>query len=423
MSGPVPPLALYVHMPWCVRKCPYCDFNSHPLSRRGLPEQAYVEALIDDLTFAAAGCRGREIVSVFFGGGTPSLFSPASIAAVLACARSLFKLAPLTEVTLEANPGAVERGSFEGYRNAGINRVSLGAQSFDNSTLALLGRVHGSGEIRQAARELQAAGLDNFNIDLMYALPHQSVPQALHDVECALALGPTHISHYQLTLEPGTDFAKRPPDLPGDELAYEMQLACQDRLSSAGYRHYEVSAYARDARQCAHNLNYWEFGDYLGIGAGAHGKLTEPGTNKVTRSARVRQPLRYLAAISPDARVATSRTVSDRDLAFEFFLNVLRLEGGFEPALFEARTGLGWGQVSDRVELARQRMLLAGGDKGRWKPTALGWRFLDDLQMIFLPDTSGEKSTEAGSAGSKTAQLFTVGPGPEISPRYESYPK
>jgi oxygen-independent coproporphyrinogen-3 oxidase len=397
------PLGLYVHMPWCVRKCPYCDFNSHALSREGLPEQAYVQALLDDLAFAARDVRDREIISVFFGGGTPSLFAPESIARVLARARNFFELGPFTEITLEANPGTVERGSFAGYRDAGINRVSLGAQSFDDGQLASLGRVHRHEETWRAVADLRAAGIRNFNLDLMYALPGQSLAAALQDIESALDAAPSHISHYQLTLEPGTAFARKPPELPDDELSYEMQLACQARLAARGYRHYEVSAYARDSTHCLHNLNYWQFGDYLGIGAGAHGKLTDPETGAVIRSARVRAPARYLAAASAAARIDELRVVNTEELPFEFFLNAMRLVDGFESRLFEARTGLRWPDIANQVEQAQQRRLLQALPDGRWRPSALGRRFLDDLQMIFLPATAGEKSTRGRSEASRSA--------------------
>ena len=270
------PLALYVHLPWCVSKCPYCDFNSHAIPAAGIPRNAYLAALLDDLEYATEGLAGREISSVFFGGGTPSLFAAEAIAAVLQRARQLLPVVADVEVTLEANPGTVEHGAFAGYRDAGVNRVSLGAQSFNDRHLASLGRIHAHGEIEAAVAELRAAGLTNFNLDLMYGLPRQTLAEALLDVDRAIELAPRHISHYQLTLEPGTAFEKRPPELPDDETAFAMQGACQERLAAAGYRQYEVSAYAQAGSECRHNLNYWRFGDYLGIGAGAHGKTTDP---------------------------------------------------------------------------------------------------------------------------------------------------
>ncbi len=385
MTLRAPPLALYVHLPWCVRKCPYCDFNSHAMPAAGLPERAYLAALLDDLDFAARDCAGRELVSVFFGGGTPSLFAAESIGRVLERARHLFHPAIDFEVTLEANPGTVERGRFADYRGAGVTRVSLGAQSLDDERLAALGRIHSSRETRAAVEELRVAGLDNFNLDLMYALPQQTLEGALADLEQALGLGPVHVSHYQLTLEPGTAFERRPPPLPDDESAFAMQEASASRLAAAGFRHYEVSAWSVPGRECRHNINYWNFGDYLGIGAGAHGKLTDPDAGAVVRTARVRNPGRYLAAPAPEARVEDSRRVGADDLAFEFFLNVLRLVDGFSCAAFESRTGLSWSSVAGPVAEAESRGLLRAEPAGRWVPTPLGRRFLNDLQALFLP--------------------------------------
>jgi oxygen-independent coproporphyrinogen-3 oxidase len=380
-----PPLSLYVHLPWCVRKCPYCDFNSHAVPAAGLPERAYVEALLDDLEYAALGCPGRPLRSVFFGGGTPSLFAAASIEQLLARAKQLFAADAGLEVTLEANPGTVERGRFEEYRDAGVTRVSLGAQSFDDRCLAALGRIHSRGDTLAAVAELRTAGLDNFNLDLMYALPGQTPDDALADLEQALELGPAHVSHYQLTLEPGTAFERRPPQLPDEDEAFAMQVACQSRLAAAGFEQYEVSAYASGARECRHNLNYWRFGDYVGIGAGAHGKLTDPIVGSVTRTARVRQPGRYLAARSPVDRVEETRVLSADDLAFEFCLNALRLVAGFDAELFEARTGLPWSVLAAPLAAARARGLMTLGADRKLAPTTLGRQFLNDLQAIFLP--------------------------------------
>ena len=384
-----PPLSLYVHLPWCVRKCPYCDFNSHALPARGVPEAAYLAALLDDLDYAARDCEGRTLVSVFFGGGTPSLFSADAIGRIVEGAvRRLGAIADL-EVTLEANPGTVERGRFAAYRDAGVNRVSLGAQSFNGRHLAALGRIHARDETLAAVDELRAANLDNFNLDLMYALPEQSLDEALADLEQAIALGPAHLSHYQLTLEPGTAFERRPPRLPDEDTAYAMQVAAQARLASAGYRHYEVSAYAQPGRECRHNLNYWRFGDYLGIGAGAHGKVTDAVHGRVIRSARVKQPGRYLAATEPADRLDEMREVRAADLPFEFCLNALRLREGFDAASFESRTGQPWSTVAGSVAAAMEKGLLAAGPDGRWAPTELGARFLNDLQAMFLPGAAG----------------------------------
>jgi oxygen-independent coproporphyrinogen-3 oxidase len=381
-----PPLSLYVHLPWCVRKCPYCDFNSHAVPSAGLPEGAYLAALLEDLEFAARRADGREIVSVFFGGGTPSLFSARAIGALLARLRELLPVAGDVEVTLEANPGTVEHGAFSTYRAAGINRVSLGAQSFDDRRLAALGRIHAGGEIDAAVAELRAAGIDNFNLDLMYGLPGQAPEGALRDLERAVALGPSHISHYNLTLEPDTAFERRPPQLPDEEAVFEMQASCQELLAASGFSQYEVSAYARPARRCRHNLNYWEFGDYLGIGAGAHGKLSDVACGRVCRTERVRQPGRYMAAARPEERIAGERAVVGGELAFEFCLNALRLREGFDAPVFEARTGLPWSEVASAVAAAEARGLLAAEPGGRWVPTELGRRFLNDLQAMFLPE-------------------------------------
>ncbi len=379
-----PPLALYVHLPWCVRKCPYCDFNSHAAPAAGIPQEVYIAALLDDLLFAAQGLAQRPLVSVFFGGGTPSLVAAAAIGRILAQARRSFPATEALEVTLEANPGTIEHGRFAEYRAAGVNRVSLGAQSFDDRHLGALGRIHAAGDTLAAVAELVESGIDNFNLDLMYALPRQSLQEAVADVERAIELAPTHISHYQLTLEPGTAFERHPPPLPDDDASLAMQFACQERLAAAGYLQYEVSAYARPGRQCAHNLNYWRFGDYVGIGAGAHGKLTDPATRTVVRTARVRQPTRYMAAVQPQDRLAEVRTVAAHELPFEFGLNALRLVEGFDAALFEERTGLGWGAIEAPLAAAQVRGLIAQDVDGWWVPTPRGQRFLNDLQALFI---------------------------------------
>ncbi|MGB6603573.1 MAG: radical SAM family heme chaperone HemW [Steroidobacteraceae bacterium] len=376
-----PPLALYVHFPWCVRKCPYCDFNSYTLHGE-LPESAYVERLARDLDAQAALVAGRELASVFLGGGTPSLFSPEAVARVLEAARRRLPLAADCEVTLEANPGTIERGRFAEYRAAGVTRVSLGAQSFDAQRLAALGRIHSPGETRVAAAELHAAGLTNFNLDLMYALPGQDAAGALRDVEEALALAPAHLSHYQLTLEPGTLFAAQPPPLPDDDLAAAMHAACSARLAGAGFAHYEVSAYARAGAQCRHNLNYWTFGDYLGIGAGAHGKLTFAARGEIVRTVQPREPRRYLAAAEDPA---TRRAVPRRELPFEFMLNALRLTAGFELTGYEERTGLAAVELASQIGPLIERALLVR-TPGGYRASPLGLRFLNDLLLEFLPE-------------------------------------
>jgi putative oxygen-independent coproporphyrinogen III oxidase len=385
MALSAPPLALYLHFPWCVSKCPYCDFNSHTLHGE-LPQRAYQDALLVDLDAQRPQVPNRRLVSLFLGGGTPSLFAPEAIARLLSDIAARLKVEAGAEVTLEANPGTIERGRFADYRAAGINRVSLGAQSFDPKMLERLGRIHSAQETRVAVGELRAAGLDNFNLDLMYALPGQDLAGALADVRAAIELEPAHLSHYQLTMEPGTVFGGRPPaGLADDELSYEMQLRCQAELGAAGYAKYETSAYARPGAQCAHNLNYWNFGDYLGIGAGAHGKLSQAADGVVARTVREREPRRYLARGHEGP--ARTTPVRPEDLPFEFMMNALRLSAGFNTALFESRTGLGWGAAKGPVERLAGRGLMERlpTHSDTWAPTELGRRFLNDLIAEFLP--------------------------------------
>ena len=393
-----PPLALYVHFPWCVRKCPYCDFNSYALN--GEPPQApYLARLARDIEAQAPQVAGRKLASVFFGGGTPSLFSPEAIGRVLQAARRQLPLAADAEVTLEANPGAIERGAFREYRAAGVTRVSLGAQSFDARALERLGRIHSPAETRRAAAELHAAGLPNFNLDLMYGLPGQDLAAAVRDIEEALALSPTHLSHYHLTLEPGTVFAARPPALPDEDECAAMSEECASRLSAAGFAQYEVSAYARPGAQCRHNLNYWTFGDYLGIGAGAHGKLTFDAAGRIVRTTQLREPRRYLAAA--DAALAV-RTIAPRELPFEFMLNALRLTAGFAEASFILRTGLPWHAVAAPVRAALAAGLLVRTAEG-YRPSEHGLRFLNDLLLAFLPETP--KKTGASALSMATPEV------------------
>jgi putative oxygen-independent coproporphyrinogen III oxidase len=386
-----PPLSLYVHFPWCVRKCPYCDFNSHAL-RTELPESEYIQALENDLAAQAAEVQGRPVISVFLGGGTPSLFSPEAIGRFLSFARRHLDLPPTAEVTMEANPGTIERGVFTGYREAGVNRVSLGAQSFDARRLATLGRIHSPDETRRAAEELHAAGLANFNLDLMYALPGQDLAGAVADIEQALSLSPAHLSHYQLTIEPGTVFAASPPALPTDDAGVEMLAACQEHMARRGFSQYEVSAYARTERRCRHNLNYWTFGDYLGIGAGAHGKLTFPDTQTIVRTTQLREPRRYLSA-PPGANKRS--VVSDADLPFEFMLNALRLTHGFEIDTFAARTGLAWESLERSLRHLTSRGLIELQGR-RCRPTTLGSRFLNDVLLTFMPENAGHRVLSTG---------------------------
>jgi putative oxygen-independent coproporphyrinogen III oxidase len=378
------PLGLYVHLPWCVRKCPYCDFNSHALPAAGLPEQAYLTALLQDLELAAGDVSGRAIVSVFFGGGTPSLFSARSIGRLLAHARELLPFAHDAEVTLEANPGTIERGRFADYAAAGITRVSLGAQSFDERKLASLGRIHSAGDIDRAVADLAAAGITNFNLDLMYALPEQTPVDALRDLARAVALGPTHISHYQLTLEPETPFARRPPpNLPDEDVSFEMQEACEAYLAAEGFGQYEVSAYAREGNRCEHNLGYWRFGDYLGVGAGAHGKVTLRN-GAILRTVRARHPASYIGADTATKRVTESRTLAPAEIPFEYCLNTLRLLEGFTETDFARVTGLDPGVLREPLERGLARGLLERGTD-HWRASPLGRRFLNVLQGLFLP--------------------------------------
>jgi oxygen-independent coproporphyrinogen-3 oxidase len=402
MSFSLPPLSLYVHFPWCVRKCPYCDFNSHTLHGE-LPESRYIDALLQDLGLQSGLLQGRVIQTVFLGGGTPSLFSPSAMSRLLGGVRSHAGLDPKAEITLEANPGTIERGRFADYRAVGINRVSLGAQSFSDVQLRRLGRIHAAADTRRAVEELRAAHITNFNLDLMYALPEQSIADALRDLDCALSLEPPHLSHYQLTLEPGTVFAGRPPaGMPDNDVAADMQLACQERMAAAGYMQYEVSAYARHSWRCRHNRNYWEFGDYLGVGAGSHGKCTfiEGGALRIERTLRTREPRRYLTDIDTGRQVERRR-VPTADLPFEYLLNVLRMPDGFEQAAFESRTGLPFHTVAQACASAQRRGLLQR-QAARWSPTVRGLNFLNDLQESFLPESVGLEAT-AVSESSVTA--------------------
>jgi putative oxygen-independent coproporphyrinogen III oxidase len=377
-------LALYVHLPWCVRKCPYCDFNSHAAPAE-LPENAYVDALLADLAGDLDLVEGRTVTSVFFGGGTPSLFSPDSIGRLLLGIGARLPMAPDVEVTLEANPGTLERGRFAAYAAAGVNRVSLGAQSFAAGQLRALGRIHAPGEIISAVADLHEAGLANFNLDLMYGLPGQSIDEALADVEAALALGPAHLSHYQLTLEPGTAFFHRPPQLPDDDTTLEMQLACQALLETAGFSQYEISAYAKPQRRCRHNMAYWTFADYLGLGAGAHGKVTVPGG--VLRTEKPRMPREYMAQVAA-GRVSDRRRVDPAQLPFEFALNAFRLLEGSTQGAFESATGLPATVLQPTLEgLAARGLIEQSAD--RMRATALGLRFLNDVQAAFLPGRPG----------------------------------
>lgn len=397
----LPPLSLYVHFPWCVRKCPYCDFNSHAL-RGELPEEQYVDALLTDLETDLPRVWGRPVRSIFLGGGTPSLFSPEAIERLLAGIRARVVLLPEAEVTLEANPGTVETDRFRGYRAAGVNRLSIGIQSFQPEQLEKLGRIHGRNEALGAAQAAHAAGFDNFNLDLMFGLPLQTLDEALVDLRTALALQPAHLSVYQLTLEPNTLFHAQPPALPDDDVIAAMQDALQTELADAGFAQYEVSAYARAGqepkcreahgsaravagRRCRHNLNYWQFGDYLGIGAGAHAKITH--AEGITRLWKVKQPRDYLEKAGTPAALGGEQRLGKDDAAFEFMLNALRLTEGVPAILFGERTGLDPACLQKPLTQAVARGLLEPGIE-HIRPTPLGRRFLNDLTALFLPEAS-----------------------------------
>jgi len=375
----LPPLSLYLHLPWCVRKCPYCDFNSHTAGAEP-PKARYLRALLTDLDGEVMRAGGRQLDSIFLGGGTPSLFSPEEIAELLDGVRARFQLQNDIEITMEANPGTVEFGSPSGYREAGVNRLSIGAQSFDDELLRVLGRIHSSDDIRRAIEEARAGGIDNINIDVMHGLPGQDVDRAMADLAAAVELQPAHISWYQLTLEPNTVFYARPPaNLPDDDLAWSIQEAGQALLAGHGYEQYEVSAYARDGRRCAHNLNYWLFGDYLAAGAGAHGKISDDaGAYRYQKPAN---PLQYMNNVAEPVDVTR---LGEHDIVFEFMLNALRLTQGFAEADFCSRTGLGSADLASAAAGALSRGLILRDETGTWSPTGLGRRFLNDLQAEFL---------------------------------------
>ena len=375
----LPPLSLYIHIPWCVRKCPYCDFNSHE-AREAFPESSYVAALIRDLELALPLIWGRKVYTVFFGGGTPSLLSGESVEQILRSVRMLLPLDINAEITLEANPGTVEAARFAAYREAGVNRLSMGIQSFNDAHLQALGRIHTADEARRAIAIAQRH-FDNINLDLMYALPKQTLDEALQDVQTALSFAPQHLSCYHLTLEPNTLFHRNPPALPDDDVSSDMQQRIEELLAAHGYQHYETSAFAQPKRRAKHNLNYWQFGDYLGIGAGAHSKLSFPG--KVIRQARYKQPQAYMQQVAKDAPIQTEHEVSRGELGFEFMMNALRLNEGFDSVLFQERTSLSLLAIQRELAEAEQRGLLMR-DHQRIAPTQSGQRFLNDLLEIFL---------------------------------------
>ena len=378
-----PPLSLYVHLPWCVRKCPYCDFNSHTAGNAA-PRDRYVDALLRDLDVEAQKGDGRTLETVFLGGGTPSLFAARDIGRLIEHIGKRFALSPDIEITMEANPGTVECGEPAGYLAAGVNRLSIGAQSFSDDSLEVLGRIHSSDDIRRAVGEAQDAGFDNINIDVMFGLPQQDTSAAVADIAAAVELGPQHLSWYQLTLEPNTVFHARPPEgLPDDDLAAEIQREGQALLAAHGFRQYEVSAYAAAGRECRHNLNYWSFGDYLAVGAGAHGKIS--AADGIRRYAKPANPLSYMQAIEADSAIAAGDPLAGDELVFEFMLNALRLVDGFPETTFESRTGLAADRLSRAAQPSLERGLIERDSAGFWRPTELGSRFLNDLQGAFLP--------------------------------------
>lgn len=374
----LPPLSLYVHIPWCVRKCPYCDFNSH--ENRNIPEQEYIAALLQDLTQDQQLARGRRIESIFFGGGTPSLFSAASYDQLLQCINDIVPINAGAEITLEANPGTFEYEKFAGFHNSGINRLSIGVQSFDSRQLQALGRIHNRDEAINAIRAARNVGFDKLNIDLMHGLPQQTVDSALADLQQAIELEPSHLSWYQLTIEPNTVFFNKPPTLPEDDALGDIEDAGKALLQEQGFQQYETSAYAKPGFQCAHNLNYWRFGDYLAVGAGAHGKITDMESSKVVRYQKTRLPQDYL---NPQkAFTSRQQNVSAQDLSFEFFMNALRLQEDIPKSLFTARTGLPIAVVDDAVQEAIKQGLLEN-HLDHWRTTELGQRFLNTLLHLF----------------------------------------
>jgi oxygen-independent coproporphyrinogen-3 oxidase len=380
----LPPLALYIHFPWCVQKCPYCDFNSHELKTK-LNERAYIDALISDLDQELPLFWGRSISSIFMGGGTPSLFSPESIDRLLSELRARLAFAPNIEITMEANPGTVELGKFKEFSSAGINRLSIGIQSFSNEKLRKLGRIHGRKEAIRAAEQAHDANFNSFNLDLMYGLPNQSLAQAIDDIETAIALEPSHLSHYQLTIEPNTFFHHQPPTVPDEDKLWDMQEACQAIMAKHDYVQYEISAYAKAGKQCQHNLNYWQFGDYLGIGAGAHGKLSNAAEQKITRSWKVKQPQEYLDNAATEKRIAGQKVVTRNDAPFEFMMNALRLNKGFETEIFQQHVGLSISVIEKQLQQAEEQELISW-DLKHIKPTDKGRQYLNNLLELFMPD-------------------------------------
>lgn len=380
------PLSLYVHIPWCVKKCPYCDFNSHEIQST-LPEDQYIDTLIQDLKTQNKIIRNREIQSVFLGGGTPSIFSAESLQRLITSLKNELTLSHTAEITIEANPGASDQENFSGFLEAGINRISIGAQSFSNTQLKSLGRIHDAQTAIAAVNTAQQAGFENINIDLMYALPEQELSTALHDIEQAIALNPTHISYYQLTIEPNTSFYRQPPVLPNSQTSWEIQQAGMELLAMHGYQQYEVSAYAQQGSQCIHNLNYWQFGDYLGIGAGAHQKLSVTLPNEITRCEKPKHPQQYMKHIQQGKIAVQTHTLSEQDILFEFMLNALRLKHGFTLQQFESHTGLSFKKIASLLQSQLDEGFLTK-ENDRIHCTARGYKFLDDVLQSWLPENT-----------------------------------
>lgn len=382
MPEPTPiPLSLYIHIPWCIKKCPYCDFNSHE-AKNEIPEERYLDALIRDLENELPNIWGRSIESIFIGGGTPSLFSAAGIDRLMRSLRERLNIRPNIEITMEANPGTFEQERFSGFRQAGINRLSIGIQSYNDQHLKALGRIHGSDEALKAAPIVQISGFENFNLDLMFGLPKQTVEEALSDLELAIATEPNHISWYQLTIEENTLFHYSPPPVPNDELIWKIQQQGQELLKRAGYEQYEVSAYARKNQQSKHNMNYWQFGDYLGIGAGAHGKITMPD-GSITRHTKFRHPEEYMKQALDNQARSTEKPLKKDDIIFEFMLNIARLKSGFTAKIFEQRTWLAFSEVSEKLEILIKDGLIVKTED-YYKPSDKGYLFVNDIVNRFL---------------------------------------
>ncbi len=380
----LPPLGLYIHLPWCIQKCPYCDFNSHISKDRDLPQEPYIQSLLDDLDQELPQLWGRPLHTVFIGGGTPSLFSAEQLDQLLSSIRARLPLHPAAEITLEANPGAIEANKFSEFLALGITRLSIGVQSFNDALLKRIGRIHDSNDACRAIEFAQKAGFTNLNLDLMFGLPGQTIHDARSDIQCALSFSPNHLSHYQLTIEPNTLFQQQPPSLPDEEAIWQMQNESTALITEHGYRHYEISGYAQRAAECRHNLNYWQFGDYVGIGAGAHSKITNANEQSITRSWKQKHPDEYMAKAATPARIAGQHQLKREEIPLEFMLNTMRLSSGVPSHYFSERCGLPISTIQQALDEAVKRGFIVW-DLERLQPTALGQRFLNDLLAIFNP--------------------------------------